>query len=500
VGNKSTVKYITGSFAWGTVAKLLDAGIKFLTIPFLLSYFGKENYGLLTLAIATNAYMALFDMGINIGAVKFFSQWIVSGKYDLLHRVAQTNITFYLVISLLNSIVLVILGTWGEGIFQVTSEEFVTFRYLLYILAIFSIVHWVTFVFTQLLIADEKIDFTQQINSIRSILGLILVGATIWFKWSLIQYFLIYVSIDIFVTISSLILCKKRNLIVSVLPAFYWKDFSIVFKYGLAILAMSLFQYTATQSRPLILGVFSTTGIGILSEYRIIEVFPLFIISLSGMLISIFLPKTARAIQGNNRAAIEKMAYEGTKYTSILVSVLCLPVMLNAQELLTLYVGSEYVHLALWLSVWVFTLILYLYNSPVASLVLATGRTKMLVYSSAIACIVSIVINILFCNTFGVGSAVVGYLVYIIIQMSFYYFYFNNKILGLNSFKVFKSFVVPTIIGLFTFLCVFIFKLKMDSLLLQIVLNTGIWFVVYISCLFLFRVISKKELFLLKSR
>ena len=490
--NKSTIKYVTNSFVWGVVAKLLDAGIKFLTIPFLLRYFGKENYGLLTLAIATNAYMTLFDMGVNTGAVKFFSQWIASGKYDLLHRVAQTNITFYLGVSFINSIVLVALGTWGESIFQVTPEQFVTFRYLLYILAIFSIVQWINSVFNQLLIADERIAFIQQIGSIRSILGLILVGVTVLFKWPLVHYFFVYVSIDILVVMSCLVLCKKRDLIVSVWPAFYWKEFSIVFKYGLAILAMSLFQYTATQSRPLILGIFSNSGIGILSEYRVIEVFPVFIISLSGMLISIFLPKTAKAIHSNNKVAIEKMAYEGTKYTSILVSILCFPVILNAQELLILYVGSEYSHLTLWLSVWIFTLILSLHNSPVSSLVLATGKTRMLVYSSAIACVVSIVINVLFCNTLGVGSAVIGYLVYLIIQMSYYYFYFNNKILGLDSFKVFKSFVVPTLIGLITFLCMFIFKLKTDSLLLQVILNTGVWFAGYISCLFLFRIIDKR--------
>ena len=57
--NNSIVKYVAGAFAWGVVTKFLDAAIKFLTIPLLLGYFGKEDYGLLTLAIATNAYMHL---------------------------------------------------------------------------------------------------------------------------------------------------------------------------------------------------------------------------------------------------------------------------------------------------------------------------------------------------------------------------------------------------------------------------------------------------------
>ncbi|GAO31478.1 oligosaccharide flippase family protein [Geofilum rubicundum] len=497
---KSTVKYIAISFAWGAISKLLDAGVKFLTIPLLLSYFGKENYGLLTLAIATNAYMALLDMGINIGAVKFFSQWIASGKYDLLHRTAQTNITFYLGISLINSAVLFSLGTWGASVFQVTQDEFQIFRYLLYVLVAFSVINWMTFVFNQLLIADEKIAQTQQIASVKSVLGLVVVGATIMFKWSLIQYFVVYLAVNTSIILPYFYLCKRRKLIGSILPALYLKDFAVVFKYGLAILAMSVFQYTAAQSRPIILGMFSDEGVGILSEYRVVEVFPIFIISIGGMLTSIFLPKTSKAIQENNRLSIEKMAYEGTRYTSILVSLLCFPVVLSAHELLLLYVGPEYSHLAKWLSLWVLTLTLYLHNTPVASLILATGKTRMLVLSSAIACVVSVIINALLTNKYGVGSAVLGYLAYIIIQVLFYYLYFNNKILGLKSMKVFESFVIPTSLGFILYLGVKNINLQLDSLILQIMINSVVWTAAYIVSLVLLKVvdIQKIRLVLLK--
>lgn len=491
---ENKLKYFTGSFSWGVIAKLLDAAIKFLTIPLLLSYFGKENYGLLTLAIATNAYMQLLDMGMNTGGIKFFSQWLASGKYDMINRVARTNISFYLLIGLLNSIILIVLGIWGEGLFKVTPEQFITFRCLLYILAAFSIVNWLTFVFNQLLIADEKISFTQQMLCVKSIIGLIVIGATITFKWSILQYFLCYLLANASVIFPYYYSCRKRKLIRSIIPTFYWKDFEVVFKYSLAILAMSVFQFTATYSRPLILGMFSNDGVGILTEYRVVEVFPIFIISLGGMLITIFLPKTSKAIQSNNRGKIEQIAYKGTRYTSVIVSLLCFPVMLSARELLELYVGEGYTYLSLWLVLWVFTLALYLHNSPVSSLVLATGKTKMLVYSSAISCVVSIVINALLTNKYGVGSAVIGYLVYIIIQVSFYYLYFNNKVLGLKSFKVFKAFIIPTSLGFIVFLIVQFMGIEADLIIFQLLLKTVIWVGAYLLLLGFFRVLDIKGL------
>jgi O-antigen/teichoic acid export membrane protein len=491
---KSTVKYLASSFAWGAISKLLDAGIKFLTIPLLLSHFGKDNYGILTLALATNAYMALLDMGMNTGAVKFFSQWISAGKYDLLHRTARTSITFYLGISLINSFVLLALAIWGAGVFQISYNEFGVFRSMLFLLAAFSVVNWVTFIFNQLLIADERIAFVQQINSVKSILGLVAVGIVVLCNWSLIHYFVIYLAVNSVVVFPYFYLCQKRKLITSIIPAFYWQDFRVVFKYGLAILAMGMFQFTATQSRPLILGIFSNDGVGILAEYRVIEVFPLFIISIGGLLTSIFLPKTSKAIQNGDRASIERMAYEGTKYTSILVAILCFPVMLSAQEILMLYVGVGYTHLTLWLVLWIFTLTLFLHNTPVASLVLATGKTKMLVVSSAIASVVSVIVNALLTGKYGVGSAVIGYLAYIVIQIFFYYVYFNNRVLGLSSMRVFKSFIIPTGLGFIVFLGVKLMKLEMDSLVLQVIVNTVYWGVIYVTLLVTFRIVNVKKL------
>lgn len=493
MSNKS-IGYFANSFIWGVIAKLLDAIIKFITIPLLLVYFGKDNYGLLTLAIATNAYMSLLDMGMNTGSVKFFSQWIATGNYDMLNRVSRTNLTFYLILGCINSFLLVVLSLSAGYVFNISEGQIRIFQSLLLILAAISLINWMTFVFTQLLTADEKIKNVQQILSIKSILLLGVAFITIYLKLSLVQYFIFYLSVNSLIIIPYYIICKKRKLIKTLLPAFYWKDFSVIFKYSLAIFAMGLFQFTATQSRPLVLGIFSSEGVSILAEYRIIEVFPIFIISIGGMLISIFLPKASKYILNKNKEATENFAYKGTLYTSILVSLLCFPIMLVSRELIILYVGESYQNLYIWLSLWVFTLTLYLHNSPVSSLVLATGKTRMLVYSSAIACVISIILNAILCPYLGVGSAVIGYLVYIFIQMSYYYFYFNNKVLGLNSFRVLKSFIIPTLFGIISTFIIFVLDINISNLLIQIIIKCLSWLAMFLFFIWIFKIISVNDL------
>lgn len=487
----SNAKYVANSFIWSTVSKVLNAGLRFVSIPLLLNYYGNDSYGLITLAVSINAYMQLMDMGMNTGAVNFFSKWIADKEFDKLDRVARTNLSFYTIIGIINVIILLMFAWVGEGVFKITYDEFQVFRKLLYILAGVSIINWSTFVFNQLLVADEQMAFTQQIMTVRSILNIVTVLLAIYLKWTVIQYFLIDTICSMLVIIPYYVMTKKRGLIKSLLPAFFWKDFSVVFKYSMAIFAMGIFQFTATHSRPLIIGMFGNNAVSsILAEYRILEVFPLFILSIGGSILSILLPKTSKAVQKSDRINIERIAYEGTKYTSILVAFLCFPIILNAGELLTLYVGESYHHLAIWLSLWVFTLTLFLHNSPVASLVLATDKTKMLVYSSAIACTISIIINILLTSELGVGSAVIGYLVYIIIQVLFYYLYFNNKVLGLKSLKVFKSFIYPTIVGLLVTVVIYFIELNFKLVLINIIIKTIIWFGVYFFTLYRLKILD----------
>ena len=75
--------YYVSSFFWSTFQKVVSAIVGFISVPLLLGYFGKADYGILGIATACNGYMHLMDLGMNTGAVKFFSQWEAEGKTGL---------------------------------------------------------------------------------------------------------------------------------------------------------------------------------------------------------------------------------------------------------------------------------------------------------------------------------------------------------------------------------------------------------------------------------
>ncbi|CAG5072015.1 hypothetical protein DYBT9623_03954 [Dyadobacter sp. CECT 9623] len=486
-------KYVTLAFLWGFVAKILDAGMKLFTVPLLLHHFGASDFGVISLALSVNAYLQLLDLGINTGAVKFFSQWIKEGKMELVDSVARTSITFYGLVGLVNAILLLALSQYGIHLFKVSGEQAQILQTMLYILAGFAIFNWATSVFSQLLIANEKIYYIQQINMGRSVTSFLAVLLTIHLKLNLVSYFLLFTVINSLIFVPFFIVSKRDKLISGFLPAIDYRNFLIIFRYSIAIIAIGIFQMTANKSRPIILSIFSTDGLRSVAEFRILETITLFVISLGGMFSSIFLPKTSRLVLNKDKSGMEKFAYQSTLYTSIICVILCAPFILNAEEIITIYVGDQYALLSKWLIIWMVIIVSYLHSSPVNSLLLAKGRTKSLLYSTAFSCIISLCINASMSESIGVGAAVIGHSVYIFIQMSMYYLYFNNKILGLNSLKVFKSFIVPTAIGAASVFLVILVQIDFENLLVQSVVKSILFFVAFVSLLILLKVVPIRD-------
>lgn len=495
--------YYVSSFFWSTVSKVLTAIVSFFTVPLLLGLYGKADYGILSLATACNGYMSLLDLGMNTGAVKFFSQWKAERKVDLIHKVSGTNMTFYLIISAINILLLLLLAAFGEPLFNITHEQFITLRQCLIILAIFNVLSWEATPFLQLLQADKQIAFTMKMQSVIQVFKIVLVGLTVFLKLRLTTYFFFLTGIIALLIFPYAIKCKQDKLIMSLRPQAYWKEFKVVLTFSLAIFVLSLFQVTATQSRPIILSMFSADGAGAVAEFRIVEVIPTFVIMLSGTFGGIFLPKAAEMVARHDQKSIEDFAYKWTGYTTIVVNVLTFPFFVGGRDALCAYVGPQYGNLAVWLYIWLICVLFQMHTTPGNALVLSYGKTKILVITTAIACVTSIIVNAALSKSLGVGSAIIGYFIYIIMLSSLYYIWFYRKLLHLSNVKLFSRFIIPTFIGAVSLgLCLLIpfnelhfWNDNRFYYLMMLALKATVWFIPYFILVSIFKLFPIKEVF-----
>lgn len=495
--------YYISSLFWSTLSRVLNAVLGFITVPLLLAYYGKVEYGLLSIATACNGYMNLLDLGMNTGAVKFYSQWKSEGNINKVFRVARSNITFYMVIAIINILLLLGVALFGETMFSVTHLQFLQIRLCLYIIALFSLISWITTVFNQLLIADKQMAFTMQVQCVQAILKAILVLCVLYAHLKLTTYFFFLTALVAVAFIPYAYKCKRDGLIDSYKPAWYWDDFKIVINFSLSIFALSLFQVTATQSRPILLSVFASNGATSVADFRIIEVIPSLIIMIGGTFSGIFLPKTSEMVAKNDSFAMKTFAYKWTTYTTAIVALLCFPFILCAKEVLAAYVGTEYTNLSQWLIIWCLTVLIQMHTTPGNALVLAHGKTKLLVKVTAVGCLLSMAINIALCRYFNVGSAILAYFIYVCIIIGLYYVSFYKKLLNLSRRKMIKCFVVPTSIAAIVYVIVSLIPVDIGifghinerfAYILVCIIKTFIWSVPYIAILHFCKIIDFKQL------
>ncbi|WP_294959934.1 polysaccharide biosynthesis C-terminal domain-containing protein [uncultured Fibrobacter sp.] len=493
--------YYISSFVWGVLSKILNAVFGVISVPLLLTCFGVENYGVLTLATSVNAYMHLLDLGMNTGSIKFFSQWIYAKENELLDSVARTNLSFYGIIGIINASVLVFISFFGRSLFNISDEQFLLLQRLLWITAFFSIFNWINSVFSQLLTAAQKIAFVHKMMCLVIASKIALVYITLFFSLSVTCYFFFFTLSLAILILPYAFVCKKDNLLLSMIPCFEWKKFSIVFSYSLSIFVLNFFQVSATASRAVILGMFASSAAVAVAHYNIVQLMPSFILSISGILSSLLLPKASVIAKKNDLESTKSYLEKGTKVSSILCVSLCIPIVLCSKGLLSFIVGPEYIHLHAWLAVTIVAFCINLPTSTYYSMVLAIGKTKKIVWATAIFCVLSIVLNAVMAPIVGMGSAILAYLIFVI-GVCFYNFVFYYP----NLFKLKISFLVKPLVLPFVLGCIpaaqlyYIFSFVDYSQLSRFeclgwsALISVLWFMVYAALLLMFKEVSLDDL------
>lgn len=492
----SKKKIFSGSVS-GILAKVVDAFIKLFTIPLLIGYYGEADYGLIVLAISLNAYLRLMDLGMNTGAIRYFSIWFANKEHGKVLQAAQSSVLVYGLIGITNGAILCALALWAEEIFVVAPEQAHILRWMLYTLAITAIFYWISYVTTQLLVASGQITWTNYGLIISSILNLGTAFLAIYFDLPLPMYFALYVVATLVILPFNFL--KLKSLPVSALQAFIPKWNPVVFKeifnYSLGIFAIGLFNYSADALRPVLLGIFSSRGIAVLTDYKIMNTIVMLVGAIGTVFLQVLLPIASQSFAAQDHVKMNRLVFDGTKFLTIFLSFLIFIIITSIESLLVVYVGEQYSDLSYWLSLWLL-LMFYMHDFAISSLILSIGKTRQLIYSSAIAAVVSLLIMAFLIPTYEVGSAVIGFGIFIFVQILFNYLYFLPVVLKINAKKVFfRSFLPPVLVGLAAFSIITYCQkfLKTESGILPIVINS-IGFTILFVALTLTILIKPREL------
>lgn len=453
----SSSKKIVSGVIWSTFVNVINALYGFIAVPILINHFGKAEYGLIGLAMSVNVYMNLMDMGFNSTNVRFFSTWLAQNRHERLLKGFQTSLSFYSVIGLINAIVLLIVAFFSKEIFNVTIEQDSILKHLFYILAISAFCQWFSSCFDQIIKATENVAWIQKRTLLTKILMILVLGSTVWFDFSIELYFILTCLAQLAIVPMSVGMIRRQIPYISFMPKWDKQSFREMLPYCMNIFSFSLFQFSFYNLRPVFLGI--QGSVDSVADYRILNGIIGIVTMLGGAFIGILLPSTSKVIANHDKEAFYKVAYDGTKYISILICFCCFGMMSVGSEVLTLYVGKSYLYLIPWFNLWLLCT-LGTHNQAISSLILAGDDIRAISYSSIVASVVGLILSWVLIPKYQIGGVCIAFAAYMLIQMLFYYCYYwpikmkiNSRIVLLNCFLpyVFLGGVLYKVIQLINF-------------------------------------------------
>jgi O-antigen/teichoic acid export membrane protein len=442
-----SAKKIVRGAVWTTMANIINGIYGFISVPLLIVYFGKSNYGLIGLALSVNIYLNLMDLGLNSTNIRFFSNWLANNDYDRVNKLFGTSMSFYGVVGLLNAMIMIVIGLFARQIFHLNEEQGTILMHLFFILAISAFISWYTSCFDQLIKANEYVGWTEQVTLLAKLLQCLVLILTLTLKFG-IETFYILTTFSMFIVIPFCI-HKIRKLCpyIKFYPHFDRAVFKQILPYSLNIFSFGIFQFSFYNLRPVFLGLQGTPSD--ITDFRIMNGIAGIAMMFGGSFLGILLPSVTKAVAQNNTQAINHVAYDGTKYISILLCFCSFGVISVAPELLNIYVGPKFSYLTIWLILWLLILT-ESHNQAISSLILAGSNIRAITYSSVCACILGLLVCWFTIPSLKVGGTVVAFLVYNTFQILFYYLYYWPRKMHIDSWRVFRVSYAPyLLIGLF---------------------------------------------------
>jgi len=484
-----SAKKIARGAVWTTITNIVNGIYGFISVPLLIAYFGKSNYGLIGLALSVNVYLNLLDLGLNSTNIRFFSNWLAKDDKSSVNRLFGTSMSFYGIIGLINAAIMLIVGIFAQEIFHLNNEQGTILMHLFFILAISAFISWYTSCFDQLIQANEYVGWTGQVKLLAKLLQCAILVLTLTLKFN-IETFYALTTFSMFIVIPFCV-HKIRTLCpyIKFKPNFDKTIFREILPYSLNIFSFGIFQFSFYNLRPVFLGLQGTPSD--VTDYRVLNGIASIVMMLGGSFMGVFLPSVTKAVTQGNKEALDHVTYDGTKYISILLCFCSFGVISVAPELIEMYVGSEYQYLVIWLVLWLFLLTLS-HNQAISAEILAGSDIRAITYSSIVASINGLIVCWFTIPLYNVGGTVIGYAVYIVIQMVFYYLYYWPRKMNIDSWRVFSEGYAPYLIAGIAISAICHYLLNLTSNEWASFFIKGVAFVVFYSSVVYF-LLNKKD-------
>ena len=149
------------------------------------------------------------------------------------------------------------------------------------------------------------------------------------------------------------------------------------------------------------------------ADYRVLNGIIGIVSMFGGIFMGVLLPSTSKIVAQGNAEAYYKVAYDGTKYISIVLCFCTFGMMTVGSEVITMYVGESFLYLIPWFNIWLLCT-LGVHNQAISSLILSGSDIRAITYNTSISSIIGLIVAWFLIPYFEIGGVVIAFAIYII--------------------------------------------------------------------------------------
>lgn len=325
------IKILVKNIKFSAINKIANMLYSLIFFPFIIGYVGKEVYGVYLLILMVSGYLSLLDGGLSSAVIKYVAEFNGSNEKERVNEVINFSLTFYILISLVITISLVILSFSFDKFFKVADINRVIAQRLFWTAGLLAVVYWPNFLFKSVLIGLQRYEWSSA-GDIFFVLGS---GATAFFlfprggnmvDFQLVTIFLVF-CILIFYFFKTKSLLKDLKI---TFPYFNRHIYKLTFRYAIFLFLAGIATTIIFQIGNFIIGV--CISVSAVTLYGIAFSMQQNIRSINAVIGSPFIPASAELHGKNDIAAQRDFFLRGTKFsTAIFVPIVIISIVFARQ-------------------------------------------------------------------------------------------------------------------------------------------------------------------------
>jgi len=380
--------------------------------PFLVRHLSQAEYSAWVLILQLSAYVNLLDLGLQTALGKFVAEYHTSGDRDSNRRLVSTSLTVISGAALIGAgIIVVMVSRVPELFHQMPAALLPEVRLSLLAVGLSSAFALPFSPFLSVFTGLQDYGFPTVLTVISRMLSAVALMVLLLLHGGLVQLALAIAGCNIATAIAQFHGWRRyaRERVAFSFPFFDRKSALQLTKYSGVLVIWTLGGLCVSGLDLVIVGHFDYRNTGF---YAIGASATSFMLMVVAGLLGPLLPAISSLQSSKTPSQIGDLTVRATRYGTLLLCLLGLPLLIGAYPLLSLWVGHEYaLRSAVFLQVLVLGNIIRQLGYPYSLVVVATGKQHLATGAAIAEGVVNIVVSVWLVQKIGAIGVAIGTLV-----------------------------------------------------------------------------------------